>query len=502
MTLLALVALLSAPPAEPPGGALEGTVLDSLTGQPVEGVEVSVVPQEGLRPGSSSYRRVKTDLRGSFRFDSLPLGGYVVNYRKTAYAGTDYGVARPRRVRLSDAEPVQLRLVIEPTATLSGRVLDEDGKPLSGVWIYARHGSRASPVSDETNSAGEFSLDYLAAGRYTLQIRVPAGLRRKTLRVTDGEMLGYFPAQFYPGVREQELASPVALAPGQQLRGFDLRLRRARLTTIRGVATDAVTREPAAGVEVELRDDADPDYETQHADAAGRFRFELAPPGPCWLALYRGDAKKSLPLLVAVNAAPPLEEVFITVPPFGALRGRVARPAVAGPPSLFSVLVSPAAFGSLGRSLDVQPDGSFDIALPPGSWRVSVVQMPSPFAGAEDLYVSAIRFGDQDALAAPIAVTEGANPTLEVVLAKGARRISGQVLDERDQPVAGVLVRATAPSRPPVSVFTGDDGSFQLRGLAPAEYRVAAGDCAPGADKLDLASADLNVVSLRLCAAR
>jgi RNA polymerase sigma factor (sigma-70 family) len=91
---------------------------------------------------------------------------------------------------------------------------------------------------------------------------------------------------------------------------------------------------------------------------------------------------------------------------------------------------------------------------------------------------------------APIAPTASATPrelpTIHDDDPKGTLRLEGQVIDEKDAPVAHALVAIDA--NPPIVVETGADGGFVFEGLIRRDYRIeaTAGDRYAGPARLRL----------------
>jgi hypothetical protein len=109
---------------------------------------------------------------------------------------------------------IELRLL--PQGVITGRVLDEDGDPMSAVsvqalrWQFTPGNKQLVAVFRETtNDIGEFRLTGLPPARYYLLATVTASVGR-------GESV-YRPA-FYPNALEETSAIPLAVVAGSQLR--------------------------------------------------------------------------------------------------------------------------------------------------------------------------------------------------------------------------------------------------------------------------------------------
>jgi hypothetical protein len=94
-------------------------------GRPAERAVVMVMPTVDGHPDLAQRYLVRTDRLGRARIATTPAGVRVAVVTRTGAGG--------RTLRSDDKEPWQLPL--EPLATVQGRVLDTDHKPVAGVSI-------------------------------------------------------------------------------------------------------------------------------------------------------------------------------------------------------------------------------------------------------------------------------------------------------------------------------------------------------------------------------
>jgi len=141
-------------------GRLEGLV--RVQGLPLAGAEVRVRPNgdEDARRGPSPSLCARSDAGGSFRFESLPPGDYLVHL---SHPSTPVPVEQP--ITLTEGvNRLALELVRQ---TLEGRVLAADGQPLPDARVYPREAERRGdprgtrvPLT-RTDASGGFRLEGL-----------------------------------------------------------------------------------------------------------------------------------------------------------------------------------------------------------------------------------------------------------------------------------------------------------------------------------------------------
>ncbi|MFK8001513.1 MAG: carboxypeptidase regulatory-like domain-containing protein [Polyangiales bacterium] len=122
-----------------PGDHVEGIVVNA-EGAPIAGAEVLVV-DGGL---ALAPIRVTTGADGRFHIEPLLPVAYERSYLAQA---TGYLPGQTGAAGSSD----ELRIVLEPGATLRGRVVDERGRPVAGAlvqWLMNRRPSPAAPGND------------------------------------------------------------------------------------------------------------------------------------------------------------------------------------------------------------------------------------------------------------------------------------------------------------------------------------------------------------------
>jgi uncharacterized repeat protein (TIGR01451 family) len=160
------------------GGTISGTVTDS-SGLPLEGIRVASLPSAGGMVFGAT-----TNKSGSFSIGGLPLGSYKVsagpdptdpgssnsNY-STKFFDNELLGSTADLVTLSPSD-LNVRLVnfvLEFGGSISGQVVDQNGKPITGAYIWA------SPFATNNTEGNGSYTDY--SGSYFVR-GLPPGIYR------------------------------------------------------------------------------------------------------------------------------------------------------------------------------------------------------------------------------------------------------------------------------------------------------------------------------------
>lgn len=168
-----LVVRVTLPEPDPKAfGELTGKVVDTA-GQPIAGAHVALIWVEengGSGMSSDDRHRAVTDADGNYRFTAIPRTHPAGKPPQLQFAVTKEGFAgvdtkpftfRPQAPDTPQgAEPVALG----PGCSLSGIVVDPDGKPLAGVWIQPGGSYASRSQFTKTDDAGRFTVRDLPNG--------------------------------------------------------------------------------------------------------------------------------------------------------------------------------------------------------------------------------------------------------------------------------------------------------------------------------------------------
>lgn len=171
-------------------GAISGHVVADGTGDPVEGIEVSVECWVGWDYGGWEDRGplATTDANGYYVIEGLVPGTYRVGFRDPGGSWAsewhdDTVYDRASDVTVSGGLTTDVDAALAPAGHIAGVVRDPDGNPIPGIEIAACRfmGEEAEEVwlwgwGARADDNGFFSVDGLAAGRYQIELSDPNGV--------------------------------------------------------------------------------------------------------------------------------------------------------------------------------------------------------------------------------------------------------------------------------------------------------------------------------------
>lgn len=302
---VAITAIVSAEQAAPQrdttGQPVKGTsaisgrlVTQDQSAQPVRRATVTAIPDGGAA-GPVQLRTAVTDEAGRFQIKDLPEGRYNLTAQKSPFIETRYGSTRPGGAGTpitlkAGAQMTDVVLRMARGAVLSGRILDENGDPASGVSVRVmqvrnQFGERTlasvgMAMIDTTDDRGMYRLYGLAPGEYVIAA-TPRSLAGEIRAMTEEEVRAVMQALqeqraaaaqqqtygnaatpnanpnankppatapsdaskvtityaqvYYPGATTSTMATTITVGAGEERTGLDFPLRLVRTTTIEGV---------------------------------------------------------------------------------------------------------------------------------------------------------------------------------------------------------------------------------------------------------------------------
>lgn len=473
--------------AAPKRGAIHGQVLQSKSSEPVR--KVLVILRRGQEPGTGAL----TDATGAFRFDDLEPGPYTLSAERNGFILEPELERRVINVKPApDESEVTLKLV--HAAAISGRVLDGDGEPLIGASVQVvsvnQKKNAVSSFNAATNDRGEYRAFNIPPGKYRIAVSYEPGFQQRQVRMQRRRtQFGIAPDEtyattYYPAALDSKLAQIVDLEAGADLQGYDVQILSAKAVNVSGRVGVAGGAPAAAIVFVTLTPKARTigfrSYDSVIQDSSGTFELTQVLPGTYVLAAMAplGDTRLSAHQVVEVGGAD-LKEIQLTLAPPQTVTGVIIPPEGRKlPPGLMVVLMPRENRGDGSGGLG-QPgiNGTFVIRdVVPGEYDVAL----GSTGPGDDLYVSAIQVGDDDALAGGVHVGQQPGGRLKVALKANGGTVQVSVKDSKGKPMPGSNVRLVpdAPRRAQMALYgeckTDASGTCSLVGMAPGNYRAFA----------------------------
>src|SRR5882672_1473280 len=251
--------------------SIQGVVLRKGSAETLSNATVELRRDEGL-PGVLDSMTTEGD--GRFSFNRVPPGRYRLTVTRRGYARPPLVITLTGGQR---AEDIPLNMTL--AGSISGRVIDAEGRPVGNVEVQAMKGSypegrrTLSPVqSVRTNDLGEYRLFWLEPGRYYVSATHPKaqGMFQRIssgvgvsfggplgMLLSDGksdpalgeyelmpglepESVRYAPI-FYGGTTDEQTASGIDLREGADFGGVNFVIGPVRSRHVRGIVIDGVT---------------------------------------------------------------------------------------------------------------------------------------------------------------------------------------------------------------------------------------------------------------------
>jgi hypothetical protein len=482
----------TSPRAQTKSGRIQGRVTGP-TGEPLACAQVTV--------SRDDVPFVHTDAEGRYTFDGLPAGSFVAKAFMPGYLSLGHGQRRPS----DDARPVVLGqgerregidIVLPREALVGGTVVDEHGEPVEGIAVSAfqlvRRNGRviggSRTTASVTDDRGQYRIIALPPGSYLISAAATGGVA-----MTGGS--GGYVTSYHPAATDIPLARSVAVDAGSELIGIDIMLNPVRTATVSGLVLDPAGRPFAGSVSLTASARAGvPSVRSRSAqtDAIGRFVLRGVPPGDYVLkAPLQGGGSPlfGMQYVTVIDGDDPAPGT-LTLTEGATLEGRLVLEVAPG--------MNPAGLELTYASTDYDRDppvhrSSFVREFGPGgSWdgtfrltgvfglsRLTLPRLP----GCDTCYLKSARVNGVDAADTPFdfGLNGGSYRDVEVVVSDAGATIEGRVADEAEDRAAFemVVMPALDAFRYPASRYVKAasrlrDGRFEVAGLPPGEYIVAA----------------------------
>ena len=463
------------------GSTISGVVLTEGGGTPIGNADVFA---ESFTPGGG-HGGTRTASDGTYSISGLAAG----DYRLFAQAG-DQGLAGEFYNNTPDWERADTVTLVSGTSTsginfslagagsISGTVVTANGTstptPIEGVQVFAEREQGGGGNGAVTGPDGTYLIDALPAGKYRIGVFAPdLGLAN----------------EFYDDKKEWHLADLVTVNTGTTTPSIDFALGAGG--TISGTVTDG-SNNPVGGVFVHASDYNTGDFGGGVSTSddgtyairglrEGSYRVETWVPEDISLAreFYNDTTDWDLATPVDVTANGITANIDFSLATGGAISGTVTVEGTGDPVRGADIWAESFDIGGGGSGGRTDQNGNYTLnGLTGGDYRVMVFVPHDNLAG--EIYDNATSWDT----ATRVTVTNGTTtPSINFVLAGGGS-ITGKVLiggsgGATGTPVGGADVWAESyDGGGGNGTRTRPDGSFEINGLAPGDYRVAvyAGD--------------------------
>lgn len=150
------------------GGVVTGIVRDAETKAPIPHsmVQASIASQRQFEEGSLLWR-TRADADGRFHFEGLPEGDFT-------FIAEDSGAEPSFQKVFASRRYDDVDLLIDPGVRVGGNVMDAEGKPVAGAWVYADGNGKTYAGNGCTDESGHFELWWKEKTRTIQSIRLQA----------------------------------------------------------------------------------------------------------------------------------------------------------------------------------------------------------------------------------------------------------------------------------------------------------------------------------------
>lgn len=432
---------------------------------------------------------------GVFTFREVVAGRYELTAEKPGFAPATFG-ARPGRdvgtpIAIAPGQQLTtLELRIPRGAVITGTVTGPNGEPLSSVDVTAfydipqRNGThRINPLfSARTNDEGVYRLYGLSDGEFVVMANLAPA--------TDTPIR--YPPTLYPGVTNTSEAIKVSVRSGDERSGIDIAMRPSPTAFLSGlllskdgrpVSGEQVTLTVADGAPRTVGSDFSPMM--TRTDGEGAFVFANVRSGTYLVAVEQFIGKDASPSQPALPAQWAQAEVFVngrdvegvtlTLRSATPVAGRVILDGSTGSePPMFS-------WGGVRSSTSTRmhSDGTIGLnGLIPGRYSLNLTTQ----TGTAIWQMTSVAIGG--VAIDPAAIDVGSVPitNLTVTLTDKLGGVRGALTAASGAPVFDFLVAVFSADRSSWArpsdvhrvVAPDTNGAWELKGLPPGEYRVAA----------------------------
>ncbi len=492
--------------AAPQHYRITGTVVNSLTGQPVPSASVAIAPTtQGMERDISKSFLTGPD--GRFSFSDLTHGKYSLMAAARGFSLQYFEHHDPYATAVAvgpdlDAEHLVFRL--DPDASIEGQVSDENNDPVQNAMVRLFQASTEAgqqqtlPINQvQTDDQGHYRIGHLAAGKYYLAVSArpwyaqsvrplprPGNGDADTQAAQDAAALDVtYPLTFYPDSPDSAGASPLMLSPGEKATA-DVPLRAVPSLHLR-IHTGGSGDNPVLGRMVFPR--VSQRIFDGFLDSVTHAPVSWVAPGVIEISgLAPGHYVIEMPLPSGLAEKPGGEGWYREIdlasdaevsasdgPRFAAVGGSVSFDNVTRVPPEAAIQLSNPETGESFRS-DISDKGEFDFQgddVRPGRYIVALDNV-------NGFFLKQVAATGATVKGRTIEISGKTSVRIAAVASRGAARVEGTAIHD-GQPFSGAMI-VLVPQDPGnnLPLFRRDqsdsDGTFTLPNVVPGAYTVIA----------------------------
>jgi beta-lactamase regulating signal transducer with metallopeptidase domain len=425
------------------GGTVRGIVVDP-TGAPVAGAELRAdeVARPRMHFGGAGDRDAVSDGAGRFEFRGLSAGKVkvIARHRAFALASAEVDLDPP-------AGPAETRLTMTEGSRILGTARQRDGKPVMNAVVTVRNtrmgyflNSRARVEAD-----GTFTVERVAPGPCVIALLTGSVGQYRSILSKEIDVPANGTAHVDLGVTDIHVSGRVT-RDGKPAAGY-------RVTFSNPNAQVSMISSMPAGVPPPR---SGPERLGSLTGVDGRYELLVPVAGKYNVRVQLTSAERvgspSLPAVQIGDVEAFTHDIDL---PHRILTGRVVAKEGGAPLAEATVEARPESGEPGGARTAVGPDGRFQLALDPGTYRMRVV---APKYMAEE---------------APL--TLGRSDTVRTFALERGAEITGSVRNHAGEGIAAARIIAVPPDMTWTRVAHSiTDGSFTLDGLRDARYSLLA----------------------------
>jgi len=491
--------------AQPESATVKGRVTDT-SGNPVAKATLllSGSPQPGAPPFQSYRATTASD--GTYTFIGIDPGSHTLQAMRAGY------VEYRGNLRLTAGQQMNnFNVTLTPANSITGRVTDENGDPVSGVVIQLWRQNRAPDGSVRmapgipgqqsnyftTDNSGHYKIPDIPPGIFYLSAGSIEGGQNPDGRLFDivglrlystnfgapprpGQRQQAYRTTWYPGAIDSSISTPVQIAAGRTVSDIDIQLRKTSLYNVRGKAVNlpgpariqVVTNsgQPIPGILGEIAKDGS--FE-QHGIAPGDYYLEV-------FGATMAD-RGTLALQKFTVADADVASLLLNIPAPAEIHGTLT---VNGKPPVQTLTVS--LTGTEGPAFlygfqtgKVGSDGTFTIPrIIPGPYRIKVGVESSGAPIADGAYMTSARLNGTEVADSAFNLAAGSS-TLQIAYGSATGAVRVNVTPDAHGVSAQFVVIVPEPNTPGVTwryreLGTPGNGVFFNSELPPGTYRIYA----------------------------